>query len=361
MNSLNEAISLMHRMGIISEDVERTDMMENYRISSVDGLLQLFSKYAPQGGWKMSIGYITSYDKIGSTPINSGRDNPFTDDEKSRLKSFNDSELSAYADNPVYSRKKYKNPYRPDSSTNILMKYTNFVAYWTKESGNNYSNDSQRQYKEAEELIKNNPNLVSDYIKRHPEFEKDYQDYISNPNVADATKEDYLLHILMHARGFNTKSNYEYVKGTPFKKNTANNQYMYSTYLKKDAVTYNKGKEAYFIVNPDTEEVRQIPNEQAEAVSSMFVSTAVKKDKIVLGQLEEMINKIKNKSDYRWTELNLNQIAQMKFSYKDDNGKVKNFIYNNKDVIVRIAKDAKTKEERYTLPGKFSKFDDIFN
>lgn len=361
MNELNNAISLMHRMGLINEEVERTDIMNNYRISTVDGLLQLFSKYAPQGGWKMSIGYITSYDKIGNVPINSGRDTPFTDDEKATLKSFNDSDLSSYADNPVFYRKKYKNPYRPDSSTNILMKYTNFVAYWTKESSNNYTNDSQRQYKEAKDLIRKNPDLVKDYIERHPNFEQEYQEYIKNPNVADATKEDYLVHILMHARGFNTKSNYEYVPGTPFKKNTANNQYMYSTYLKKDAVKYNKDKEAYFLVNPDTEEIRQISNKQAEAVSSMFVSNASKKDKMVMGELEELINKIKNTSDYKWTELNLNQIAQMKFSYKDENGKINNFIYNNKDVIVRIAKDAKTKEERYTVPGKFSKFDGIFS
>lgn len=360
-STIKETLSLMGRMGLINESENRTDVISgNYQINDVDGLLRLFSKYAPKGGWKISIGYITAFEDVFGTKINSGRDLPFTDDEKAKLKSFGNETLSNYADNPIFYRKKYKNPYKPSSEMNILMKYNRFTAYWTKKSEENYSNENLRQRNEVLNYIANNQEALNDYLDEHPEIRDEYENFISQPENEKIPISKFVADKFLSPKGINTKSAYERVKGTPFKKNTENGQYMYSTFLKNDAVNYMADKEAFFIVDPDTENVREISKEQALAVSEMFVSTANQKTESAMSEFELMIKKLRNTSDYSWKELNLSQIAMMKFSFVDENGETQNFYYKNKDVVTRLSKNAKTKEERYTKPGTFGEIDKIF-
>lgn len=57
----------------------------------------------------LGIGYLSGLSEVYGKGINSGRDGEsFTDEEKEKLRSFGDDELSEYADNPVVSRKKTK-------------------------------------------------------------------------------------------------------------------------------------------------------------------------------------------------------------------------------------------------------------
>lgn len=359
--SLNEVLSLMHRMDVIDEAKEYTNVMDDtYQIEDVDGLLKLFTKYAPKGGWKISIGYITALDDVFGSKINSGRDLPFSDDEKAKLKSYGDESLSDYADNPVFYRKKYKNPYRPSSDMNMLMKYNRFTAYWTKNSEANYTSENQRQRREVLDYILNNKDAMEQYLNEHPSLRDEYDEFISHPENENVPISTFIADKFLSPRGINTKSEYVRVPGTPFKQNKVNGQYMYSTFLKKDAVQYYADKEMFFIVDPDTENVREITKEQAIGVSEMFVSKAKAKTEEAMSEFERMIKTLKNKSDFSWKELNLNQVAMMKFSFEDENGEIKNFHYKNKNVVTRLSKNAKTKEERYTTPGRFGEIEKIF-
>lgn len=256
----------------------------------------------------LGIGYLSGLSEVYGKGINSGRDGEsFTDEEKEKLRSFGDDELSEYADNPVVSRKKQKNPYRPDSNTNRLIRYTATTLIWRPDNIDTYVKEITNERINFRKYVDDNPDLVKQYQELHKGFDEKYVLYKQIDGNQDKTINDYIFYLLSEAKGFERREGFERVPDTPFKKKE--DKYILNTYIRKNDIKYLTDTYRYFVASSDGKKLKEISQEQALYVSSLFKSPDTpRKTASIESDLEKYAKKLKGERTGIWCDYSMDQM-----------------------------------------------------
>lgn len=307
-----------------------------------ESLIEFFKGNKSGTDFLFKMNYLSGMSEVYGKTINSGRDGEsFSEEEKETLKSFGDEELSKYADNPVVLRKKLKNPYRPDSNTNRLIKYTEASIKWHPYNVDDFITEKKKENEAIKKYIDNHPDLVTEYQNLYKGFDEKYNQYKQLDGNQDKTINDYVYHLLTEAKGFERRTGFETIEDTPFK--VREDKYILSTCIKKEEIKYFPDKTRYFVVSLDGKELKEISKEQAAYVSTLFKSPdAPVKTVSVESQLEKYAKAIKSERSVIWCDYTLDQVLKLELQCKVSDDYREVFVYNNRPVV-RISKAVENK------------------
>lgn len=324
-----------------------------------ESIINFFQENKSESDFLLKLNYLSGMQEVYGKVINSGRDGEsFSEEEKEALKSFGDDELSKYADNPVVLRKKMKNPYRPNSNMNRLIKYTETTIKWHPYNIEDFIVEKKRENEAIKNYIDSNPDLISEYRNAHKGFDEKFNQYKQSDGNQDKTINGYIFYLLTEVKGFERREGFERIEGTPIK--VKDDKYILSTYIKKDEIEYFPDRSRYFVVSFDGKGLKEISKEQAVYVSMLFKSPDTpKKTDITENVLEKYAKSIKKERFGIWCDYSLEQMVRLELECKTSDDQPIGIDYYNRPVV-RISKAVEnktlSKPEIRTELGLFSSY-----
>lgn len=325
-------------------------------MSNIDKIIKLLQENDNGQDWRIRIGYISGFSEIDGKTINSGRDGEsFTDEEKEKLKSFNDSYLSGYADNPIVYRKKVKNPYQPDSYTNTLLRYTVTEFKWNTMLSCIYNDERTKENEAIRQYIDTHPEAVAEYKSSVKNFDEKYNAFKTVEGNECKSENDFIYETIITPRAYEKRNEFTRIPSTPF--STDGTKYILNAYIPKFNKQQLTNEYRYFTVSPDGTTVNEISKEQAKYVANLFKSTGESKKPIAEPTaLAKYAEELRSQRSGIWCNYSVEAMPCIEVESVEGGG----FELYNPEAIVRISKASESKTsprpEIYTKANLFESY-----